>query len=263
MAAYSGGKVYDPGTIDQFIAEDEEEGFGFFKTAKVNMFESVIISDVDEDKLDARISEIKSILEISKNDHDRFHIKAALGRLTGGISTIWVGGASELEAREKKARCEDAVEAVKSAIAEGVVPGGCSVHLVLSDIIMTHPDKKESWEIMAKALMGPFELLLSNCGEDFDVIYNMLQPHVTGQTKPSQTIFDAESHKLVNASDAGIIEPAKVCRVALGNALSVASLLITLGGIVVVPRDSSLENQLALSKQAFRDMFSGEGVGAQ
>jgi chaperonin GroEL (HSP60 family) len=91
----------------------------------------------------------------------------------------------------------------------------------------------------------------------------MLQPHIVGKTKPSQTIFDAQSHKLVNATDAGIIEPAKVCRVALGNALSVASLLITLGGIVVVPRDSSLENQLALSKQAFRDMFSGDGVGAQ
>src|ERR1019366_7828118 len=104
MAAYSGGKVYDPGTIDQFIEEDEEDGFGFFETAKVNMFESVLSSLIDEDKLDARIAEIKSILEISKNDHDRFFIKAALGRLTGGISTIWVGGASELEAREKKAR---------------------------------------------------------------------------------------------------------------------------------------------------------------
>ena len=263
MAAYSGGKVYDPGTIDQFITEDEDEGFGFFETAKSNMFETVLVSAVDEDRLDARISEIKSILEISKNDHDRFFIKAALGRLTGGISTIWVGGASELEAREKKARAEDAVEAVKSAIAEGIVPGGCSVHLVLSDIIMKHPDKKESWEIMAKSLFSPFELLLSNCGEDFQLIYSLLEPHIVDQTKPSYTIFDAQSHKLVNASEAGIIEPAKVCRVALGNALSVASLLITLGGIIVVPRDSGLENQLALSKQAFKDMFSGDGVGAQ
>jgi len=263
MAAYAGGRVYDPGTIDQFIDEDEEEGFGFFETAKANMFESVVISVVDEDRLDARIGEIKSILEIAKSDHDRFHIKAALGRLTGGISTIWVGGASELESREKKARTEDAVEAVKSAIAEGIVPGGCSVHLVLSDMIMNHPDKKESWEIMAKALMGPFDLLLANCGEDPAEIYGILAPFVIGQTKPSQTIFDAESHKLVNATDAGIIEPAKVCRVALGNALSVASLLITLGGIVVTPRDSSLENQLELSKQAFKDMFTGAGVGQE
>ncbi len=263
MCAYAGGRVYDPGTIDQFITEDEEEGFGFFENAKANMFESVIVSEVDEDRLDERIGEIKSILEIAKNDHDRFHIKAALGRLTGGISTIWVGGGTELEAREKKARAEDAVEAVKSAIAEGVVPGGCSVHLVLSDMIMRHPDRKESWDIMAKALMGPFDLLLTNCGEDPAEIYGILQPFIAGQNKPSQTIFDAESHKLVNASEVGIIEPAKVCRVALGNALSVASLLITLGGIVVVPRDSSLENQLALSKQAFKDMFTGAGVGAE
>jgi chaperonin GroEL (HSP60 family) len=74
-------------------------------------------------------------------------------------------------------------------------------------------------------------------------------------------IFDANRHELVDPIAAGIIEPAKVCRVSIGNALSVASLLITLGGLVVVPRDAGLEGQLEMSKQAFRDMFHGEDVG--
>jgi chaperonin GroEL len=189
--------------------------------------------------------------------------KAAISKLTGGVSTIWVGGGSELEAREKKARVEDAVEAVRSAIAEGIIPGGCGVHLVLSDIIAKHPKKVQSWDIMIKALLAPFELLLSNCGEDFADIWNALEKHVINRQAPPDKIFDANAHRIVDPEEAGIIEPAKVCRVSIGNALSVASLLITLGGIVVVPRDFGLENQLALSKQAFQDMMAGGGVGQE
>jgi chaperonin GroEL (HSP60 family) len=99
---------------------------------------------------------------------------------------------------------------------------------------------------------------LHNCGEDFADIWNALESHIVNRNAPPTCIFDANAHKLVNPEIVGIIEPAKVCRVSLGNALSVASLLITLGGIVVVPRDFGLENQLALSKQAFRDMMNPE-----
>lgn len=192
------------------------------------------------------------------------HIKAAIGKLIGGIATIWVGGGSELEAREKKARVEDAVEAVKSAIAEGIIPGGCGVQLVLADIVATHPDKKESWCIMSQALLAPFKLLLSNCGEHVDDVWPAIAPFVTGVNAPPKMIFDAEAHKMVDPMVAGIIEPAKVARVSLGNALSVASLLITVGGLVVVPRNSGLETQMELSKQAFRDMMDpASGVMGQ
>jgi chaperonin GroEL len=264
LAAYTSAKVYDPGTIESFIEEDEEEGFGLFDSAKVNMYETFIVRDEpDTEQIDNRIAELKSILSTAKSEHDLFHLKSHIARLTGGISTIWVGGGSELEAREKKARVEDAVEAVKSAIAEGIIPGGCGVHLVLVDMIVRNSDKKDSWHIMAQALMGPFQLLLSNCGEDITDIWPALEPHVTNKNEPPKLIFDAEAHRLVDPIEAGIIEPAKVCRVSLGNALSVASLLITLGGIVVVPRDSALETQMELSKQAFKDMFTGAGVGQE
>lgn len=264
MAAYSGATVYDPGSIDKFIEQDTLSGFGHFETAKIGMYESVVTSVPDSDRLEARVAELKHLMEVSPSDYDKMHIKAAIGKLTGGISTIWVGGGSELEAREKRDRVEDAVEAVKSAIAEGIVPGGCSVYLTLSRVISFHPNKKLSWDIMAQALAEPFSLLLSNCGESVDEVWPQLAEHVHQAALDKRLpdkVFDANQHAIVDPFAVGIIEPAKVCRVAVGNALSVASLLVTLGGIVVVPRDTNLENQLALSKQAFRDMMAEAGIG--
>jgi chaperonin GroEL len=264
LAAYSGAKVYNPGTLSQFIEEDEETGFGQFSSAKINLYECFVTSNFSSEAVEQRVGELKAIAEAAKSDFDRMHIKAAIARLTGGVATIWVGGASELEAREKKARIEDAVEAVKSAIAEGIVPGGCAMQLVMSDMIfnmLSNAETPQSWIIMAKALRAPFELLLTNCGEDVNDVWMAIEPFISGRTEPPNKIFDANKHMIVDPLTCGIIEPAKVCRVSIVNAVSVASLLITLGGLVVVPRDSSLENQLALSKQAFKEMMSGDGVG--
>lgn len=254
VAAYTGANVYDPANLDAAI--EEGLAFGSFKTAKINLYETFITADPDPEVLSARIAELKSIAAIAPNDRERMFVKAAISKLTGGISTIWVGGGSELEAREKKARVEDAVEAVRSAIAEGIIPGGCGMHLVLSDVIRRHPERLPSWIIMEQSLMEPFKLLLSNCGEDFADIWNAVGVYVTGSDQPPTHIFDANTHKIVEPEVVGIIEPAKVCRVSIGNALSVASILSTLGGLVVSPRDASLESQLALSKSAFKEMMS-------
>jgi chaperonin GroEL len=263
MSAYTGATVYDPGTIEQFL---ETPGFGGFDDAKVGMYESLVRAVPDADRLDVRISELKHLMEVAPSDFDKMHIRAAIGKLTGGISTIWVGGGSEVEARERRDRTEDAVEAVKSAIAEGIIPGGCTVQLTIANMIHLHPNKKQSWDIMAKALLEPFQLLMGNCGENPEDVWPVLGPSLDMSAKLKQMptmVFDANQHKLVDPFVEGIIEPAKVCRVTIGNALSVAGLLVTLGGIVVTPRDSGLENQLALSKQAFKDMMAGGGMGAE
>lgn len=259
MSAYTGATVYDPGTLDTFITVDNTSGFGAFDNAKIGMYESVVQSVPQSERIDARLAELKHLMDISPSDFDKMHIKAAIGKLTGGISTIWVGGGSELEAREKRDRVEDAVEAVKSAIAEGIVPGGCAVQLVLSHMIATHPGKRPSWDIMAQALSEPFNLLLNNCGENVEEVWPTIGEHIrasaSSNSMPTQ-VFDANQHIIVNALSVGIIEPSKVCRVTIGNALSVASLLTTLGGIVVSPRNASLEQQLELSKGAFKEMMS-------
>lgn len=256
MSAYTGATVYDPGTLDKFITEDGAPGFGAFDNAKVGMYESVVQAVPDAERIDSRLAELKHLMDISPSDFDKMHIKAAIGKLTGGISTIWVGGGSDLEAREKRDRVEDAVEAVKSAIAEGIVPGGCAVQLVLADVIRNHADRKPSWDIMAQSLTEPFNLLLYNCGENLEEVWPLLKSSFESQIGLPAFIFDAQTHEIVDPMVAGIIEPAKVCRVTIGNALSVATLLTTLGGIVVSPRNAGLEQQLELSKGAFKEMMS-------
>lgn len=248
IAAYTGATVYDASDIGGI----EQDGLGSFTSAKSNMYETFIVSESDSDLIDARVKQLKAIEKSCFSDMDKMHVRANIAKLTGGISTIYVGGVSDLQVRERKARVEDAVEAVRSAIAEGVVPGGCKIQLELREILAKHEDRQESWVIMEEAFKEPFRMLLENCGED----YKDIQP----QLKEGQ-VFDANKHEFVEPMSSGIIEPAKVARVAIGNALSVASLLISLGGIVCVPRDASLENQLAMSKQTFQDMMSGGGMG--
>jgi chaperonin GroEL len=186
------------------------------------------------------------------------HLRVAVSKLTGGVSTIWIGGTSELEIREKKARVEDATEAVRSAIAEGVVPGGCTVHLVLANLIDKSSVFKQSWSIMSNALREPFKLLMTNAGEDPEETLNFaLNPYLNTNKLPER-IYDAQAHAVVDPFAAGIIEPTKVTRVAINNALSVAALLISLGGLVIEPRNSELEQQLELSKSTFREMLGSE-----
>jgi chaperonin GroEL len=243
MAAYTGARVLDPTNIDD-ITEDD---FGKFDFAKSNTYETLIQSSPTSEAIENRLVELKALEDACFSDMDKMHVRANIAKLTGGISTIFVGGVSDLQVRERKARVEDAVEAVRSAIAEGIIAGGCSIQLELIDIIKKRADKKPSWDIMVQALEEPFKLLLNNCGEDYGKVIKKIRNGI---------VFDANEHVFVNPYEAGIIEPAKVARVAIGNALSVASLLITCGGIVCVPRDANLENQLAMSKQAFQDMMS-------
>lgn len=257
MAAYTGGTVYDPGTIEEL----DEEGLGVFQSAKINMYETFVLGEPDSERIEARITELKSIEAAAFSEMDKSFLRAAIAKLTGGVSTIHIGGSSDLEIREKKGRVEDAVEAVRSAIAEGIVPGGASVHLTLASILENHQDRRESWKILSESLRAPFKLLLSNCGENPDDVSFSKYMDQSSNELPV-TIFDASKHEFVVALEAGIIEPAKVLRVSIGNALSVASLLTTLGGIVVVPRDAGLETQMELANQAFKSMMDA-GAGEQ
>jgi chaperonin GroEL len=250
LAAYTGAIVFDPGNIQQM----ERCDLGTFKSAKVNIYETFLYSDSDPEKIEARIQELKSIEKTAFSEFDRAFFRANIARLTGGVSTIWVGGSSDLEAREKKDRVEDAVEAVRSAIAEGIVPGGCVMQLQFSHLLKNHPEKKPSWDILAQALTEPFTLLLSNGGEDVEEVYPLIKDSVEQIDHLPQLVFDADDHQVVTPFSAGIIEPAKVTRVSLENALSVATLLITLGGIVCVERDANIEAQMEMASTAFKNM---------
>lgn len=270
LAAYTGAVVYDPGTIDEI----NDFGIGEFDEVTISLYEALIMNTPDSADIESRIVELKSIMEAAHSDYDKAHLRAHIAKLTGGVATILVGGSSDLEIREKKDRTEDAVEAVRSAIAEGIVSGGCSMHLIMAAMLErglpvgdVDPkgaiawETKASWCLLAKALRAPFLLLLENCGEDHETILCRLSDEYGAATDLPKIVFDAQEHKFVNPFDAGIIEPSKVVRVSVGNALSVAALLITLGGIVVVPSNPEMETQMALGKQAFDQMMASAQDG--
>ena len=259
MAAYTGATVMDPVNAVSFISEN----FGSFSSARVNTYEAFVQCESDAHLVDSRVSELKSIMAAAHSEHDKAHLRAAIAKLTGGISTVWVGGMTDAEVRERRDRVQDAVEAVRSAVAEGIVVGGCATHLALSQRIRNATSNQDpAWSILAAALERPFEVLMFNCGEDDKVAFIKEQIKSSAASDKSgvpRTIFDADKHAFVDPFNAGIIEPAKVHRVAIGNAISVASLMITLGGIVVSPRDYNLETQMELSKAALKDMMNEAG----
>ena len=246
MAAYTNGTVMDPASAMSFEAKD----FGTFKKARINTYECFIQSDIEAEVIDKRAEELKSIMNSSRSEHDKAHLRAHIGKLTGGISTVWVGGTTDAEIRERRDRVQDAIEAVRSAVAEGVVAGGGLTHRILAEHVAASPDYKPSWEVMVKALKAPFDLLMDNCGEG-DIAEGIWQ--AMDQT---DMVFDADAHETVDPWERGIVEPAKVHRVAIGNALSIASLLVTLGGIITECYDPQLENQMELSRAAFKDAMN-------
>lgn len=244
MAAYTGGVVFDASNLEDMDAED----FGRFDSAKINMYESFLIGSPEAEDVEKRIVELKAVGDAAFSEMDKSFIKAAVAKLTGGVSTIYVGGTSDLEVREKKGRVEDAVEAVRSAIAEGIVTGGCMTHIDIINALISSDEYKKSWEILVNALYEPFHLLMSNCGENSVEILEKI-------SLDRSLMFDANKHQYVDIKSSNVIEPAKVTRVSIGNALSVASLLTTLGGVVVVPRNADMEGQLDMANQAFRSMM--------
>lgn len=256
MAAYTGATVMDPANAPSFVGEN----FGSFTSARVNTYETFIQCESDADLIDTRVAELKAVMAAAHSEHDRAHLRAAIAKLTGGISTVWVGGMTDAEVRERRDRVQDSVEAVRSAVAEGIVAGGAATHLAISKRIRAIEDPDPAWNILATALERPFEVLLFNCGEDDKTvdIKDTIRSCIDKDGIP-QLIFDADKHDFVSPFEAGIVEPAKVHRVAIGNAISVASLMVTLGGIVVSPRDYNLETQMELSKAALKDMMTEAG----
>ena len=255
LAAYSSSIVYDPTNIEDI----EYTGFGKFSKVTMNMYESFVQCSPDVDKVDLRVGELKAIYETA-SELDKAHLRAAIAKLTCGISTVKVGGSSDLEIRERKARVEDAVEAVKSAISEGIVTGGCTMHLRLMKLLLDHPDHKQSWGILEDALMRPISRLLENCGEEPALILNKLCTNegLENMGQLPHMVFDAYSHTFQDPVKHGIIEPTKVVRVSIGNALSVASLIMSLGGVVVGYRDAGLEAQLEMADHAFKNMLNSQ-----
>jgi chaperonin GroEL len=189
--------------------------------------------------IEARISQIKAQIEETTSDYDKEKLQERLAKLAGGVAVIRVGGATEVEVKERKDRVDDALHATRAAVEEGILPGGGVALLraskVLSKLQTENADQKTGIEIVRKALSAPARQIALNAGEDGSVIVGkILEKDQYGHG------FDAQSGEYGNMVQKGIIDPTKVVRAALQNAASVAGLLITTEAMVAeMPKKKS------------------------
>jgi chaperonin GroEL len=189
-----------------------------------------------EDEVKGRIAQIKREIDDTDSDWDREKLQERLAKLAGGVAVIRVGGATEVEVKERKDRVDDAMHATRAAVEEGIVPGGGVALLRASEqlkrIKTANDDQKTGVEIVRKALSWPARQIAINAGEDGSVIVGKIlekDQYAYG--------FDSQSGEYVNMISKGIIDPTKVVRVAIQNAASVAALLITTEAMVAeLPR---------------------------
>ena len=173
----------------------------------------------------ARIAEIKTQLDTTTSEYDKEKLQERLAKLSGGVAVIKVGAATETEMKEKKDRVDDALSATKAAVEEGIViGGGAALIRAASKITIDHMehDQKIGAEIILRAIKAPMKQIAENAGYDTGVVVNTIE------NADSETIgFNAATGEYVDMFEAGIIDPYKVERVALTNATSVASMLLT------------------------------------
>ncbi|MEN2995306.1 MAG: chaperonin GroEL [Thermodesulfovibrio sp.] len=180
----------------------------------------------DPQKIQARIKQIKLQIEETTSDYDREKLQERLAKLAGGVARINVGAATEAEMKEKKARVEDALNATRAAVEEGIVPGGGVALLrcqkALEKLKFENHDQQLGAEIVKKALEEPIKQIIANAGVEATLIVEKVK-----ENKNINYGYDAYAEKFVDMMEAGIIDPTKVTRTALQNAASVAGLMLT------------------------------------
>jgi chaperonin GroEL len=179
--------------------------------------------------IEARVKQLRRQTEDTTSDYDREKLQERLAKLVGGVAVIKVGAATETEMKEKKARVEDAMHATKAAVEEGIVPGGGVAYLrgiAGIDALKLTGDQQIGANIIRRALEEPVRQIAQNAGEEGSVIVERLKK------EGGSVGFNAASEKVEDLMEAGIIDPAKVCRIALTNASSIASLMLTTEALV-------------------------------
>ena len=182
-------------------------------------------------EIEARVAQIKVQIEETTSDYDKEKLQERLAKLAGGVAVIRVGGATEIEVKEKKDRVEDALNATRAAVEEGIVPGGGVALLrakkAVGRIHDENPDVQAGINIVLKALEAPIRQIAENAGVEGSIVVGKIMEH-----KSETYGFDAQEEKYVDMVEAGIIDPAKVVRTALQDAGSVAGLLVTTEAMV-------------------------------
>ena len=180
----------------------------------------------EKSDIQGRISQIRNQIEQTTSDYDKEKLQERLAKLTGGIAVINVGGATEAEVNERKARVEDALNATRAAVEEGIIPGGGVAFIRTIPKVeelrkKLNGDEKVGSDIIGKAIEAPLRQIVSNTGGEGSVVVEEVKE------KSTNTGFDANTSEFVDMFERGIIDPTKVARTALQNAASIAGLMLT------------------------------------
>jgi chaperonin GroEL len=203
------------------------EMLGRAKRVKIDKDTTTIVDGSgDKEAIQARIAQIKAQIEDTTSDYDKEKLQERLAKLAGGVAVIRVGGATEVEVKEKKDRIDDALNATRAAVQEGIVAGGGVALLrakpALANVTSDNADVRAGISIVMRALEAPIRQIAENSGSEGSTVVGKLL-----ETPDANTGFDAQNDAYVNMIEAGIIDPAKVVRTALQDAGSIAALLIT------------------------------------
>jgi len=227
------------------------EDLGRAKKVVVDKDNTTIVEGAGKAKeIEGRIKQIRAQIEETTSDYDREKLQERLAKLAGGVAVIKVGAATETAMKEKKARVEDALNATRAAVEEGIVPGGGVALLRASkavDRVKADGDEKVGAMIVKRALEEPIRQIVENAGLEGSVIVEK----VKSETVPNRG-YDADSMEYVDMVQAGIIDPTKVERVALQNAASIASLLLTTEALIT---DIPEEKPAAAPPMPHGDMY--------
>ena len=226
IAILTGGEVISE-ELGLELKDTQISQLGRAKSVKVKKENTVIVDGMgDKKEIENRIAQIKATIEVTTSEFDKEKLQERLAKLAGGVAVIRVGAATETEMKEAKLRMEDALNATRAAVEEGVVAGGGSAYIHASKEVAKlvdtlEGDEKTGASVILKALEAPLHQIAANAGLEGAVIINKVRESEVGVG------FDAYNEKYVNMVEEGILDPAKVTRSALQNATSVASTFLT------------------------------------
>ncbi len=232
IAVLTGGQVISS-DIGMELKDATLDMLGQARQVKATKENTIIVDGAGEKSdIAARVAQIKNEYEISTSDYDREKLQERLAKLAGGVAVIKVGAATETEMKDKKLRIEDALNATRAAVEEGIVAGGGTAYVVASKAVAkllqdTHGDEKTGVAMIAKALEAPIKQIAANAGLEGAVILN--------NVKSSDSVtygFNAATEEYCDMISAGVVDPTKVCRSALENAASIAGIVLTTESLV-------------------------------
>ena len=249
IAVLTGGTVISS-DLNMELTDTQLSDLGRARQIRVTKDNTVIVDGMgDPDAIQARAHEIKASIEVTTSDYDREKLQERYAKMVGGVAVIRVGAATEVAMKEQKLRVEDALNATKAAVEEGIVAGGGTAFVnaipaVEKLVAKLSGDEKTGAQIIAKALEAPIRQIAGNAGVDGSVVFEKIR-----SSRKTGFGYDAYNEKYVDMIPSGIVDPTKVTRSALENAASIAACVLTTESLVVDKPDPQADAALAAAAQ--------------